>query len=101
MMNTITLIFGAGAEGYGQLGLPSGASFIRDIVCANNVDIFANHILKINNDHNKTTRATFTLNKGTILHQSKSSVLYQTIIAMINDASYSNSKIFFGTLRFP
>lgn len=72
-MAKITILFGAGAEGKGQFGLPSGNGFKRDIVLANNVASFANLFLK-------NAASGITVNNGTTISHSSSSILYQTIV---------------------
>lgn len=42
----ITFLFGAGAEGLGQIGMPFGNEFKKDIILADNVASFANAVNK-------------------------------------------------------
>ena len=72
-MTKITILFGAGAEGKGQFGLPSGEGFKRDIILAENVETFANRFLK-------NADSGINLSKGTIISHNSSSILYQTIM---------------------
>lgn len=49
IMRKITILFGAGAEGKGQFGLPSGKDFKRDVILAKDVELFANLFCKTQN----------------------------------------------------
>lgn len=72
-MAKITILFGAGAEGKGQLGLPLGGEFKRDVIMAKNVAKFANHFLR-------NAESKIALKDGTIISHNSSSILYQTIV---------------------
>lgn len=72
-MSKITILFGAGAEGKGQFGLPSGEGFKRDVILANNVASFANLFLR-------KSELGIKLRNGTIISAKSSSILYQTIV---------------------
>lgn len=73
IMRKITILFGAGAEGKGQFGLPSGKDFKRDVILAKDVELFANLFLQ-------NAKSKIKLNKGTIISAQSSSILYQTIL---------------------
>lgn len=66
-----TFLFGAGAEGKGQLGLSSGAEFKKKIIRAQDVKEFAEHF---NNGINLRNQRLLTANS--------TNVLYQTIMEM-------------------
>ena len=70
MKKQITFLLGAGCEGRGQLGLPSGNSFKRDTIVAKDVTELIYAINKKNVPEIKN---------GTIIAHNSSSVLYQTI----------------------
>lgn len=72
-MKKIGFLFGAGAEGKGQIGLPSGNDFKRDIILAKDVARYANDILAY-------SKSGIMLNSGTTLTYNSSSVLYQTMV---------------------
>ena len=72
-MAKVTVLFGAGAEGGGQFDLPSGKSFKRDIVLAQNVAPLANAFLR-------SAKSKIIINNGTTISHSSSSILYQTIV---------------------
>ena len=69
-MKDITILFGAGAEGKGQLGFPSGAEFKRDIILGENVSRFFNSFI---------TNTDYRMNNRKLLSIGSTSVLYQTI----------------------
>ena len=68
----ITILFGAGAEGLGQFGLPSGNKFKKDIILAKGVAKFAELFLK-------DSKLNIIIKERTIIAHNSSSVLYQTI----------------------
>lgn len=72
-MAKIAILFGAGAEGRGQLGLPLGEGFKRDVILAKNVASFANHFLQ-------KAESKIDLQNGIIISHNSSSILYQTIV---------------------
>ena len=52
-MSKISFLFGAGAEGKGQYGLPSGASFNRDLLVSENGSDFFRALNKAEADFSK------------------------------------------------
>lgn len=68
IMRKITILFGAGAEGKGQFGLPSGKDFKRDVILAKDVELFANLFLQ-------NAKSKIKLNKGTIISAQSSSII--------------------------
>lgn len=69
----ITILFGAGAEGKGQFGLPSGNQFKRDLIMGEGTKKFANQFLQ-------EASSGITLGDGKIITANTTSVLYQTLI---------------------
>lgn len=73
MSKSVAFLLGAGCEGNGQLGLPSGSNFKRDTIVANDV---SNLIYCINSEPKDTPK----IKNGTIIHHNNYSILYQTIV---------------------
>ena len=69
----ITILFGAGAEGKGQFGLPSGNQFKRDLIMGEGTKEFANQFLQ-------EASSGITIGDGKIITANTTSVLYQTLI---------------------
>lgn len=65
----IAFLCGAGCEGFGQMGLPSGSSFKKDIVLSNDARFFFD---KLNSNKD------FSMKNGAIIDARCSSILYQT-----------------------
>lgn len=72
-MKKIAFLFGAGAEGYSQLNLPSGKHFKRDIILARDVDKLYKAIV------GPDTAKSSPLPVGPIIKHNSTSVLYQTM----------------------
>ena len=83
----ITFLFGAGAEGKGQINMPFGNEFKKDIIVAENVVPFMNEI-------NKGASLVLPIKAGTNLAHSSSGVLYQTIVERQADDSTCIDKLF-------
>ncbi len=66
----VVFLFGAGCEGKGQLGFPSGSEFKREIICADGVS----KLFKMINPY-----SSYVINEGKFLHHNASNVLYQTL----------------------
>ena len=77
MGNKYTFLFGAGAEGDGQLNMPSGAAFKRDIILVENVSDFANSFLGNEKDISKEKK--YVLDNRKLLSSNSTSILYQTL----------------------
>ena len=83
----ITFLFGAGAEGKGQIDMPFGNEFKKDIVIADNVVPFMNGI-------NKSASHILPIKAGTNLAHNSSGVLYQTIVERQADDTNCIDKLF-------
>ena len=73
MSKSIAFLLGAGCEGFGQLGLPSGKTFKRDTIIANRV---ADLIYSINEKKNPVIK------NGTFLSYNSHGILAQTAIEL-------------------
>lgn len=71
MGNSITFLFGAGAEGKGQFEMPSGADFKKDLIVPKGVKSFSEAVL---------SKTDYRINDQTLLSWNSTSVLYQAII---------------------
>ena len=67
----ITFIFGAGCEGKGQYGLPSGCEFKRETILASNVKTLFSNL-------NSSDKG-ISIENGTIIKHNSTSILYQTL----------------------
>lgn len=83
----ITFLFGAGAEGTGQIGMPFGNEFKKDMILAKNV---ASFIKSINN----STKPILTIREGTNIAYNSSGILYQTLAEMQETDPYALDKLF-------
>lgn len=83
----ITFLFGAGAEGAGQIGMPFGNEFKKDMILAENV---ASFIKSINN----STKPILTIREGTNIAHNSSGILYQTLVEMQETDPYALDKLF-------
>ena len=71
-----TFLFGAGAEGEGQIGMPSGSNFKKDVILAKGVVDFADIFL------GKTGKK---LKEGMLLTANSTGTLYQTVKELTRD----------------
>ncbi len=83
----ITFLFGAGAEGAGQIGMPFGNEFKKDMILAKNV---ASFIKSINN----STKPILPIREGTNIAYNSSGILYQTLAEMKEYDSSCMDKLF-------
>ena len=67
----ITFLFGAGCEGKGQYGLPSGCEFKRETILASNVKTLFSNL--------NSSEKGISIENGTIIKHNSTSILYQTL----------------------